>query len=322
MRRWMSLLVLVLCVATACGEAVAGEAEPVLVLGVTQSTTVGGRLDVTPQVLLDPAPYYQRTAYDELEEGSRLVALRLKVTNRADEDQLVGPTGTVHFHGSDGRSYDNYSFDETSAGPMFDQLRLAPGQSMVGFLTAQIPEEVAVEAVDFAVQDVRGEETLRWEVSGQAVTEAPAPPERTGDEATVHPLGEEAEVTGESDGVEVSLRVTATRIIDPAEPTAEVRPGRDRRLVAVELAVRNVGDTTYDDVDSDADLRIFAVHNAADEFVVDHIDGRAEQNGMPLAAGAEDTWTVLFEVPTDFAVDRVSYSPSYGSNSATIWSAT
>jgi hypothetical protein len=316
----MSLLALVLCTVTACSSAVAGTAEPVLVLGVTQRTEVGGGLDVTPLVLLDPAPYYRSTRHDELDEGHRLVALRLAVTNRAEEDQLIGPTGTVHFLGSDGKTYDNYSFDETSAGSMFDQLRLAPGQTMVGFLTAQLPEDVTVDAVDFAMKDVDGEEALRWEAAGQAVPEAPALPGRADDETTVHPLGEEAEVAGEREGVEVALRVAATRIIDPAEPTEEVRPGDDRRLVGAEFAVRNVGDATYDDVDPDADLRIFAVHNAEDEFVVAHVYGATEKNGMPLAAGAEDTWTVLFEVPADFELDRISYSPSYGDNSATLWS--
>jgi hypothetical protein len=317
MRRWLSLLALMLGTVSACGTAVAGMAEPELVLGVTQRIHVGGGLDVTPLVLLDPAPYYSQGSHDDLEEGKRLVALRLAVANRAKEDQLVGPTGTVHFYGSDGKTYDNYSFDETSAGPMFDQLRLAPGQTMVGYLTAQLPKDVTVKAVDFEMRD----ETLRWEAAGQAVDNAPALSERSGDEATVHPMGEEAEVAGESDGVDIDLRVTATRIIDPAEPTAQVYPRDGRRLIGVEFAVHNVGDNAYDDVDSDADLRIFAVHNAADEFVRDHVHGATEKNGMPLAPGAEDTWTVLFEVPADFQVDRISYSSSYGSDSATIWSA-
>ncbi|HEX6354919.1 hypothetical protein [Actinophytocola sp.] len=321
MRRWMSLLAVVLCTVTACSSAVAGTARPDLVLGVTQRTEIGGGLEVTPLVLLDPAPYYSQGDHDKLEEGKRLVALRLQVTNRAKEDQLIGPTGTVHFHGSDGTVYDNHSFDETTAGTMFDQLRLAPGQTIVGYLTAQLPEDVAVEAVDFQMMDFEGDETLLWKTSGQSVNTAPPLPERSSDEATVHRLGEEAEVTGESNGVDIALRVTATRIIDPAEPTQEVRAGDGRRLVGVEFTVANTGDNAYDDIDSDADLRIFAVHNAADEFVRDHIHGTTEKNGMPLAAGADDTWTVLFDVPADFQIDRISYSPSFGDNSATVWSA-
>lgn len=311
MRLWGSLLALCMTV-SACGTEVVGAAEPVLVLGVTQRSADG--LDVTPLVLLDPAPLYQRSRYDEPREGDRLVAVQFRVTNRGPEDQLIGPTGTIHLHGSDGESYADSLLD-TSAGPMFDQLRLAQGQTMVGYAAAEVPEDVTVDAVDFEAD----RETLRWETAGLAVTDAPEPPARKDDRATVHAMGEKAEVTGERDGVEVSLAVTATRVIDPAEPTQELRPGPDRRLVGVEFAVANIGAESYGDVEDDADLRIFAVHNAADEFVRSDVYGASEANGMPLRAGGVDTWTVLFEVPTNFTVDRVSFSPSYGDRVASIW---
>jgi hypothetical protein len=47
--------------------------------------------------------------------------------------------------------------------------------------------------------------------------------------------------------------------------------------------------------------------------------GTTEENGMPLSPGDADKWTVLFEVPTDFVMDRISFSPSFGSKVATIW---
>lgn len=131
-------------------------------------------------------------------------------------------------------------------------------------------------------------------------------------------MGEESEITSKrlDNGDEMRISVAATKI---AEPAGEVRPGRDRRLVGIEFAVRNTGDNPYRDNADDEDPGIFAVHNAADEFVVSHVYGTVVQGGMPLAAGAADVWTVLFEVPHDFEVDRVSFSPTIGEHAVTLW---
>jgi hypothetical protein len=319
MTRLMSLLVLVLC--TACSTAIAGTAAPEKVIGVTQRATVGGALDVTPLVLLDPAPVYEDG--DEPDEGTRLVAVRYKVTNRGSEDRMIGPTGTIHFHGSDGNDYD-VSFLETTAGTKFDQLILAPEQSMVGYHMAEIPEGVTVEEVDFVAGYVNDKQTLRWKAAGLAVTEAPAPPAREDGGPATYRLGEANEITSKrlDDGAQMRISVAATKVTDPAEPAGEVRVGRDRRLVGVEFAVRNVGDNPYADNADDEDPGIFAVHNAADEFVMSHVYGTFVRDGLPLAPGAEDVWTVLFEVPEDFDVDRVSFSPTIGDLAVTLWTLT
>lgn len=319
MRLWMSLLVLF--ATTACSTAVAGTATADKVIGVTQRATAGGALEVTPLVLLDPAPVDSAGEFDQPDEGTRLVAVQYRVTNRGEEDRLIGPTGAIHFHGSDGNAYD-VSFLETTAGPTFSQIRLAPEQSMVGYHLAEIPEDVTVEEIDFVADEFREKETLRWTVAGQAVAEAPEPPARAADGGpTVHPMGEENEITSKrlDNGDEMRISVAATEVVDPAEPAGEVRPGRDRRLVGVEFTVRNVGENPYSDNADDEDPGIFAVHNAADEFVVSHVHGTFVRGGMPLAAGADDVWTVLFEVPKDFEVDRVSFSPTIGEHAVTLW---
>ncbi len=314
-----------LCAATACGAAIAGSAVPAHVIGVAQRAAAGADLEVTPLVFLDPAPVYEGNAFASApEDGDRLVAVRFRVTNRGRADELIGPTGTVHFHGSDGKAYDD-SLVDTSAGPMFDQVWLAEDRSVVGFLTAEIPEDVTVGAVDFEVGYDRYGDVLRWEVAGPAVITTPgtvpAPPARKDSRAGTHELGEAAELAGEQDGAELRLSVAATRLSDPAEPDQEVRPGRDRRLVGVEFTVRNTGDEPYSDVESDADLRKFVLYNDADEAVVSHVYGASEQRGFPLPPDADDTWTVLFEVPADFDVDRVSFTPMFGRTTTTFWAA-
>jgi len=320
--RWrVSLLALVVCAVSACSTAIAGEAKPEFVIGVAQRTNEG--LEVTPLVLLDPAPVYKESSYDEPQEGTRLVAVQLKVTNRGVEDQLIGPTGTVLFRGGDGKRYLD-SLLQTSAGPMFDQLRLAPGEAMVGYATAEVPSEVPVAGVLFSYGYEPSKEALVWQAAGRAVKEAPKTPARKDDKATVQRLGEPVEITGPSvitgsEGDEVRLKLAATKVIDPAEPNPDVLLSPDRRLVGVEFTVENVGEDPYTDLESGADLRIFALHNKSDEFVTSDVNGTTEDHGLPLAPGASDTWHVLLQVSTDFVMDRISFSPSFGDEVATIW---
>lgn len=314
-----------MCAATACSPSIAGTAAPAPVIGVTQRADAGPELEVTPLIFLDPAPAYEGNALaGGPEEGDRLVAVQFRVTNRGRHDELIGPTGTVHFHGSDGKAYDD-SLVDTSAGPMFDQVWLGRDQSVVGYLTAEISETVTVEAVDFEVGFQRYGDVLRWEVAGPAVITTPgtvpSPPAREDSRAGTHPLGEAAELAGEQDGVALRLSVAATGVVDPAEPTQGVRPGEDRRLVAVRFDVRNTGDEPYSDVESDADLRKFVLYNEADEAVVSHVYGASEEEGFPLPPDTDDTWTILFEVPDGFEAERVSFTPMFGRTTTTFWAA-
>ena len=114
--------------------------------------------------------------------------------------------------------------------------------------------------------------------------------------------------------------LAATRIIDPAPPIRQVEAGPFMRLVGVEFAARNVGDVTYDDNEGDTDLRMFTVFNSADEAVRAHVYGVSKE-GMPLPAGKDATWSVLFEVPTRFTVDRIAFTPLFGHTTTTLWAA-
>jgi hypothetical protein len=322
MRRWLAPLGIVLCLVSACvpASAIAGDAVPANVVGVTQTSTVDGALDVTPLALVDPAPVYKESEYgSEPEEGTRLVAIQFKVTNSASEDQLIGPVGRVRFHTSDGRTLDD-SLIKTSAGAMLDQLRMAPKQTMIGYLTAEIPDGVTVTSVDFKTDSITAKQVLTWDTTGQEVKEPLKLPARTGEGPKTEKAGVERVVEGSYQADEYRLTIAATTMTDPAETDdPEIRIGPDRRLLRIDFTVHNDGKIPYSDVQSDADLRTFAVQNEEDEAYTSHVYGATEEHGMPLMPGDEDTWHVLFEVPTDFVVDRVSFSPSFGHKVATVW---
>jgi hypothetical protein len=225
----------------------------------------------------------------------------------------------VTFHGSGGETFVD-SLVDTSAGAMLDQLRLAPRQTMVGYVAAEVPEDVTVVTVDFETGNVADKEVLTWAIAGQAGTEPPKPAARKGPGPATEKLGAKRDVEGTYQTDEYRLTVTATKLTDPAETDdPQIQIGPNERLLGIDFTVHNDGKIPYSDVESDADLRVFAVQNKEDEAYTSHVYGATEEHGMPLMPGDDDTWHVLFAVPTGFAVDRVSFSPSFGDKVATVW---
>ena len=317
MRRWLSLLVFVVCTVSGCVQAEAGQAVPNWVIGVPRTSHALGPIDVVPQVLVDPAPVFENVYGLAPAEGTHLVAVRWSLTNTGPDDVLVGTAGETHYLGSDGRRYED-SLVDTTAGPRLGQLRLASKQSMVGFVTAEIPDGVTVDRVEFT-GGYRAEDELTWDAAGRAVKKASEAPRRRGGGPETTPLGTEREVAGAYQGTNYKLRLTTTKITDPAEPRAGMPAVEGLRFLAVDFAVRNDGENAYDDARDQTDYRIFAVHDARDEEVTSVVYGAFAEKGGPLAPGEANTWTTYFQVPTDFQVDRVSFSPSFGNRVVTIW---
>ena len=318
MRRWLSLLVLVVCAVSGCGQTETGQAMPAWVIGVSQTSHARGLVDVVPQVLVDPAPVFKNVYGLEPAAGTHLVAVRWSLTNTGPDDVLIGTAGETHYLGSDGKRYED-SLVETTAGPKLGQLRLAPKQTMVGFVTAEIPDGVTVDKVEFAGGYRVEDELLTWDAAGRAVKKAPETPTRRSDRPETTPLGTEREVAGGYQGANYKLLLAATKITDPAQPRAGMPAVEGLRFLAVDFAVRNDGGNTYDDQRDHTDYRIFAVHDTRDEEVTSLVYGAFAEKGGPLAPGEANTWTIYFQVPTDFRVDRVSFSPSFGNHVTTIW---
>ncbi|HET9139507.1 DUF4352 domain-containing protein [Actinophytocola sp.] len=311
--RWLPLLALLSTVA--CTSTVAGTATPGKIVGV-QQRLAGEELEVTVSEFLDPAPVSDARSIRP-EDGERLVAARFKITNRGDRDRLIGPIGRVEFVGSDGKTYDN-ALTHTTAGVEFDQLHLSPGLTVVGYVTAELPERVTVDTVQFKADFGDEGPRLRWKVVRTLTEPPPAPAPRPDSRAGAHRLGEQVTLAEERKRTGERISVAATKVIDPAPETSRVRPGPFMRLVGVEFTARNVGDVPYDDNENGTDLRLFVVFNAADEAIRAHIYGVAP-GGMPLAPGEDATWSVLFEVPSSFEVDRIAFTPLFGSTTTTLW---
>lgn len=286
-----------------CTTAVSGSPVQPEVVGMLQSSD---QLDVTLVSFVDPAPLYLANEYEpKPKDGTRLVAAQLRVHNTGDRDYLVDPTTEVSGTAG-GKKADPFGQD-TSAGVMLDQVSLAAGQTVLGYVTYDVPNGVRMSEVRYEPRDGGA---LVWQVAGGGKPRAPEPwPDaRQG----VHNLGEQASIS--SDGQQ--LWIAPVKVSAAAPPQDRVDVGADQSIVQVDFAVReNTGQPSNDD----PSLRIMTLYDSADEAVNAHVYSMEASVEQPLSPGAQATWPVQFLVPTGFAADHVSFRPEFGDTTTTIW---
>ena len=285
-----------------CTATVTGTPTTPPVVGTMLSS---GPLDVTLVSFLDPAPLYQADDYaSKPEDDERLVAAQIRVHNTGRRDYLVDPTTEINLI-ADGKELQD-SFAETTAGVTLDQVSLAPDQTVLGYLTFTVPADA--RATEFRYEPMSSRK-MSWQVAPGG-TPKPAPPwpdARKG----VHAFHEPATIT--ADGAQ--LVVAPTKLTDQATPQDRVDVGQGQHIVQVDFAVTGNGAAP----DSDPDLRIVTVYNAADEAVRAHVYSSESSVDLPLAAGEQATWPVQFVVRDGFVPDHVSFRPEFGDTTTTIW---
>jgi hypothetical protein len=289
---------------TGCTTAVAGSPAQPEVVGMTQS---GDHLDVTLVSFVDPAPLYLANQYDRApEDGTRLVAAQLRVRNTGDDDYLVDPTTEVSGTAG-GKKADPFG-EDTSAGVMLDQVSLAPGQTVLGYVTYDVPDGVRMSEVRY---EPMGATPMIWQVAvgGKPQPPTPSPDARKG----AHRQGEPTVI--EADGARLSM--SPTQVTDPASPQDKVLVGTGQHVVQVDFAVvENTGQQTMGD---DPSLRIMTLFDAADESVQAQVYSMEASVEHPLTAGVPATWPVQFVAPDGFVPDHVSFRPEFGDTTTTTW---
>ena len=293
--------VLAVTVLAGCTTTVSGAPETPPVVGTMIS---GGGLDVTLVSFVDPAPVFLASEYDSKPQaGDRLVAAQFRVHNTSERDYLVDPITAVSVL-ANGKEYDT-SLAATSAGVMLDQVSLAPDQTVLGYVTMDVPEQERATQVRF---ELRRGAPMIWQVSpgGKPRPPMPWPDARK----SVHRLGEQATIT--SDGNQ--LVVAPTKLTDPAPEQPRVAAGFGQHVVQVDFTVFANTPTTDDPI-----LRIMTVYDNADQPVRADINSMEASVEHQLTVGAQTTWPVQFVVPDGFVPDHVSFRPEFGDTTTTLW---
>jgi Domain of unknown function (DUF4352) len=126
----------------------------------------GEVLAVTLTKVVDPAE-----PTDEFSAPSgdhRLVALQFRIANPGSKEYVDDIAGDVELVDDKGQTYDP-TFVEVSAGPAIDEVRIAPGDSRLGYIAFEIPSGVRLATAQFVPDSGLADETGQWRLpAGQA----------------------------------------------------------------------------------------------------------------------------------------------------------
>lgn len=116
---------------------------------------------------------------------------------------------------------------------------------------------------------------------------------------------------------DIALRVTLTKVVDPARPS---RPETGKRFIAAQFRIKNNGTKDYKDA-RDGGARLIdesgQAYDSASSTASDckEFGGR----GIRLSSGETQIGCVTFEVDKNTKPERIRFGASYGFSAAAVW---
>lgn len=102
--------------------------------------------------------------YDEIPGGKRQVAFQLQILNTGKIPYESDPENRVRVHDTSGQSFAAELTSDTTAGPAMDTgLNLAPGDTALGFVTANLPNDSKIATVEYNATPFGGD-AARWTI--------------------------------------------------------------------------------------------------------------------------------------------------------------
>jgi hypothetical protein len=120
----------------------------------------GETLAVTLTRVVDPA-----TPADDLstpQGGDRLVATQFRITNAGSTTYDDVIQGDVQLIDDKGQTYQPELVDSVSAGQSLEDVRIAPGDSRLGFVVFSVPANTQPSAVQFVPDAGLADDTAQW----------------------------------------------------------------------------------------------------------------------------------------------------------------
>lgn len=113
------------------------------------------------------------------------------------------------------------------------------------------------------------------------------------------------------DGFEVTMKVTPVKVLDPA-PTGQFDdPGKNQRIVGVEVILQNVGDVAYDDSPSNGAALIDSNARQWSPTIV--TEGPcSEFFGVTIAPGSKRRGCIPFDVPAKAKITEFQFTLDSG----------
>jgi hypothetical protein len=258
-------------------------------------------LDVTLAEVVDPAT---PGLFSEPTTGSRLIGLRLMVTNAGDTVWSDSPSNAISVIADDNTQHTS-AFASIEEGTGFADTTTSPGDFRQGWVVVELPDGASMSRVRYTPNSGFADDFAEWDMSlgtvEVAVAHAVTVPDATvGDTITL------------MDFDDIPVAMTVNAVVDPAEPGDFSDPQDGSRLVAVQLTLTNEGSVNYEDSVGNIAAVITSEGYSFSTTFSDTKAGPGFEGSVVLTPGDVRTGWIVFEVPIDLEVVKITAALNSG----------
>ena len=118
--------------------------------------------------------------------------------------------------------------------------------------------------------------------------------------------------TLELEGADTKMAVTLVKVVDPARGKEFSKPQSGSRFVAVQVALKNIGDGVYDDAPSNGAKLVDAEGQNFDTTIADVIAGPSFPGTVKTKPGSTAKGFLVFEVPKQAKLSEFQFTLDSG----------
>lgn len=258
-------------------------------------------LDVTLAEVADPAtpgPFWDTSP------GTRLVGLRVVITNQSEAVWSDSPSNSVSVIGDDDTQH-SATFMIIEEGPMFADTTTVPGDVRQGWVVVEVPEGVAVSRVRYTPNSGFADETAEWDLGLDAIPYSDDP-------AVTIPNADIGDTITLEGFEEIPIGVSVDAIVDPAEADGYFDPEEGNRFVAVQLTLTNTGTLNYNDSVENMPSVITPEGFSYSTTIAGVTAGSGFDGTLLLTPQDTRTGWVIFELPSEQSIAKLTLALDSG----------
>jgi hypothetical protein len=128
-----------------------------------KGTEDGSKLDVTVKSVADPAQ--PADEYQEPGSGKRWVGAQFELVNTGSKAYDDAPSNGAQVVDNDGQRFEATIGDITAGPSMTTEAKIAPGGKALGWIVFEVPKDVKLSEVQFAMDSGFADQTGQWKIT-------------------------------------------------------------------------------------------------------------------------------------------------------------
>jgi hypothetical protein len=128
-----------------------------------RGTEGNSKLDVTVKKVVDPAQ--PADEYQEPGSGKRWVGAQFELVNTGSKAYADAPSNGAQVADTDGQRFQATIGDITAGPSMTAETKIAPGGKALGWIVFEVPKNVKLSEVQFAMDSGFADQTGQWKIT-------------------------------------------------------------------------------------------------------------------------------------------------------------